>query len=421
MNIFNEKRLISNFLSLSGVQAAKYILPLVTVPYLIRVLGPEKFGLIAFSQAFIQYFVLITDYGFNLSATREISINRDNRTRVSEIFSSIMLIKTGFMLLSLSILCLLVFSIDRFRAERLVYLFTFGIVLGNVLFPVWFFQGMERMKQIAMLNILSMAIFTFSIFIIIRSQGDYIYVPLINSIGSIIAGLISLWIAVRKFGVSIKFPVFTAVKYQLKEGLHIFISTIAISGYTNTRIFAVGLFTSNIITGYYAIAERLMGIIQTFPLASLLQTVYPGLSNLFSENKANAIIIMKRFQKLTTLTYLSGLPAVFIFAPYIVKIVSGFPYEEVILSFRLLLIAIFFINANAFRIQFLLVCGRDDLFAKIHIIMGITGALLSFLFTYSFSYIGTAAAIIIVEFAVLILTLRYYYNEIKGFTCRLGI
>ena len=147
------KVVMKNVASLTMLQAITYILPIVILPYLFRVIGPERFGLIAFAQAFVQYFMIMTDYGFSISATKEISLCRNEHVKVCKIFSSIMTIKISLAFLSLATLGIIVYFIPRFRNDWMVYAFSFGAVAGNTIFPVWFFQGTEKMKYIANLNI----------------------------------------------------------------------------------------------------------------------------------------------------------------------------------------------------------------------------------------------------------------------------
>ena len=202
LNISREsKRFFSNFLSLGILQGANYIFPLITLPYLVRIIGAEKFGLLAFATTTITYFVIITDFGFNLSATREISINRDNKKKIIEIFSAVFFIKIILLFFAFFLLTFFIIFFQKFKKDALVYFLTFGTVVGQVLFPIWFFQGMEKMKYITFLNIFSKSIFTFSIFVFVKEPNDYLLVPVLTSLGYIIYGIFALFIIKKNFKV----------------------------------------------------------------------------------------------------------------------------------------------------------------------------------------------------------------------------
>jgi PST family polysaccharide transporter len=219
----NSKKISANFMYLSILQGMNLILPLITFPYLVRVLGIENFGLLMFAQAFIVYFTMIVDYGFNLSGIREVSSNRNNKSKLIKIFSSIMIARFILALVGLIFLTIIVFSFEKFSQNWELYYLTFGIVIGTALFPTWFFQGMEKMKYITVLTVIAKLIFTLSIFLFVTTEKDFIYVPLINSLGFIFVGFISLFIIFKDFNIRIKFQKWKRIKIQFIKGWYIII------------------------------------------------------------------------------------------------------------------------------------------------------------------------------------------------------
>jgi len=137
------RSLIHNFTSLSVLQVANYLFPLITLPYIVRVIGPAKYGLINFAAAFIAYFNLICDYGFSLSGTKKFSIIRDDKEKLSKTFSTILSIKLLLSLISAFVLGIIVLLIPIFNGHWEVYLLSSGFVIGGVLFPNWFYHGIE--------------------------------------------------------------------------------------------------------------------------------------------------------------------------------------------------------------------------------------------------------------------------------------
>ncbi len=408
----HERRIVlKNFFSLSVLQTITYLLPVIILPYLFRVIGPEKFGLIAFAQAFVQYFMILTDYGFSISATKQISLCQDEHAKVSRIFSAVMTAKIGLAFLSLLMLGGIVYFVPKFKQDWLVYAFSFGAVVGNTIFPVWLFQGTEKMKHIADLNILGGIALTVLIFVFVKGPEDYLLVPLINSCVLLITGLWGQYIVFQKLGISFRFPGYTSLRQQLTAGWDIFISNVAINAYTTTRIFAVGLLTNNTITGFYSIAERIASLCQTFPLASFSQALFPRLSKIFHKSKARAFRFMQKIQQITVNISILCLPLIFIFAHPIIRLVCGGDYPETVLSLRLLLVAVFFVSSNAFRVQFLLICGKTHIYSRIHVVMAMIGLPLIFLLISSFSYVGAAVATIFIEAGIFTIT----YITLKRF------
>lgn len=273
----DKKRLVSNFFSLSALQGINMVLPLITLPYLVRVLGVENFGLVNFALSIIMYFNILISFGFELSATREISIHREDLKKVSEIFSAVMFIKIVLLLISFCVLSILIISIDTFNEHTSLYYATFGVVVGNVFFPSWFFQGMERMKYITYVNVISKIIFTGLIFVFIKEESDFIYVPVLNSLGIIIGGLYALWLVFKLFSIQLIIPKKALIISQLKDSSHFFLSRVANNG---SRYFAttiIGLYFGNLVVGYYAMVEKLFYAFMS--LGSVVsQTIYPYMS-----------------------------------------------------------------------------------------------------------------------------------------------
>lgn len=405
------KRIFSNFVSLSVLQAANYLLPLITLPYLVRVLGPERFGLLAFAQAFVGYFNILTDYGFNLSATREISINRNNKEKVSEIFSSVMIIKTVLLIISFIVMNVIVFSFEKFRREWLIYYLTFGAVLWQVLFPGWLFQGMERMKYITILNITTRLIFTVAIFIFIKSASDYIYVPLLNLVGYILTGIVSMWIVFRGFKISFIKPRIDSIKVQLKEGWYIFISTIAISLYTTSNTFILGLFTNNTIVGYYSAAEKIIkASLGLFGPVS--QTIYPYISKIANESKEKAILFIRRITFIVGGISFALSMLIFLLADFIVKILLGNQYLESIIVLRILAFLPFVVAlSNIFGIQTMLTFNFKKAFSNILILASIINILLAFILVPLYKHIGISFSVFISEIFVTISMFIYLQRQ----------
>ena len=148
INNNDAKTLLENFLSLSVLKILGYVFPLLTIPYLARVIGLDKFGELAFASSVIVFFQTLVDFGFNYTATRDVAKNKANLQLVSKIYSTVLVARIILLIISFLLLLLLINLVPLLKENEIILLLTFTYVVGYVLFPEWIFQALEKMKFI---------------------------------------------------------------------------------------------------------------------------------------------------------------------------------------------------------------------------------------------------------------------------------
>ena len=406
--------LVKNFLSFLFVQGVNYLYLIITIPYLIRVLGADRFGLIIFAQTFIQYFNIFTEYGFHLSATREISLNRENKALLNKIFNSVILAKLILLIIAFLVMTFIVLIFPKFRKDMEIYFFTFGIVIGQVFFPIWFFQGMEKMEYIMYLNFISKLTSILLILAFIHKSVDYIYVPIFNSVGSILAAVISLIICFKIFKLKLEKISLKEAIERLKEGVHLFFSKVGINMYKNSSILFLGFFTNNTIVGYFAVAKKIMDLVNSIS-AVISEVIFPYTVKLINLDLTKAINFLKKIEVLIIFYNLIIGFVIFLFSKEITLLIVGHYSYITFLSLRFFAFVPLIIGINVPAVHVLLANNLDKLFSKIILLGGMIDVFLNILLIKVFSYIGSCMAVIITETFVtctlIIYTLQFLKKE----------
>lgn len=250
-NSTDKRVLLENFLSLSALQLFSMVLPLLTLPYLLRVIGFDHYGTIVWASSLIAYFQTLTDYSFRVTATRDVAIHKHNQKQLNLIYSKVITTKTLFLIISTITLIAIINLYTPFYKERTVFYLTIPLLLGYALFPEWFFQGIENMKYITYLNLSIKIFFTLGIFIFIRQKTDYWMYPLFQSCGYIGAGIAGQYILMRKYKIKFHPLPRRIISQTLKQNFPIFVNQFVPNLYNNTSVFFLGILTTNATIGVY--------------------------------------------------------------------------------------------------------------------------------------------------------------------------
>ena len=280
-----DRSLARNVASLYGVQFANYLLPLVTIPYLTRVLGPATWGLVAFAQAFGAYASIVIEYGFHLSATRAVASSRDSRSELANLVAGVMGAKVVLAAGAVILAVLLESWIPLFRAHPVFLWAAVFWAVGQSFSMLWYYQGFERMRLVAVLDVVGKAAATAGIFILIHHPADGWKVLVLQGSGALLSVVVATALVYRE--VPFRLPTWRLVSNTLRMGWSMFLFQGSMSLYGAGNAFILGLFASPAAVGFYAGAEKLARALMGL-LAPIHQSLYPRLSHLVQHDRPAA-------------------------------------------------------------------------------------------------------------------------------------
>lgn len=272
------------------MQGSNYLIPLLIIPILLSKIGLEKYGMIVLAQGIMFMLISITDFGFNMTGTRLISQNKTNR---ASIITNIFLIKVALSVCSFLILFSLIQLIDKWKINESLILLSFFMVIGQAFFPVWYFQGIQKMKFILILNSISRIAYLLGILFFITTVEDALYVNVINGVAWILAALVGWGYMFRFDRFSIRKPDQSTL-LLFKSNRKIFLSNISTDGYKSAGIIIAGFFFSPGMLGIYGVLEKVIQLLQN-GYGAVYRAIFPAIASKVQSDLASVPSIFRKY------------------------------------------------------------------------------------------------------------------------------
>ena len=387
--------LVENAAALYAVQLAGYALPLITIPFLARVLHPDGFGLLVLAQSLALWLSILFEYGFGLSATRAVASHRDDPARVAETVAGVMGAKS-LLFLGVAIIALLAAAtVPAFRRhpEYIVWAWLQTIALGFS--PFWYFQGTERMVRPAVLEVAARALATAAMFLVVRTADDgWKVLALQASAGLTSTGVPLLWLYRE---VPWRRPRLAQALSALRSGWGMFVFRGAHSLYTTMNVVILGLFVPTRAVGYYGGAERIARAVLNL-LTPLSQALYPRISHLTKRDPREAGGLARLGLMLIAGVGLVSGAGMALAAPLAVRIVLGPGYEASIPVLRGLALLVPLSGASTvLAMQWLFPVGKERTVTAVILAGGVLNVGLALLLAPHFGQMGMVWAVVAAE------------------------
>ena len=387
------KQLFYNFIYIGLSRVVDFGIPLIIMPYLISVVGGENYGRYAFAFSLIFYFLNIVQYGFNLTAVRELAINNDDREKINKICSNVLTTKIYLISLAFIVLQLLTYFLPAFKRDIFLTQTLFLMVIGDSMYCKWYFQGVNKMKYITIVNLLSKLSYLILVLTFIKKSDDYIYIGLCQSVGYIVSGLVALYLIFVKDKVIFNFTSFSDVIITLKSGVNAFMTMSFPVLYSNTSMFLLGLFAAPIYSTFLDVAVKISRAFSALnPI--LNQVLYPFVAKNNSDKK-----VFKLQLKIYTISGLLSTILMISSASLTTRILAPEYFERIIPLVVILGLSPLILSMKSiYGLNYLMVNNHDRIYMRIAITSSLLGFCIALLLIPFFNVYGAVIAILFARF-----------------------
>lgn len=408
-----------NIFSLASLQIGNYIVPLLTLPWLTRVLGIDGFGQLGFATAVISYLVLLTEWGYALGATRDVAVEKRDQFKRSEIFWEVMAGRAILSLIGVVVLLILTSFVPKLSYSADLLWLLWPAVLASMISPVFYLQGIEKMSKMAIVNLIVKFTSVPLTLLLVRGAGDVEIAALIQSMSLLVAAMVNLFSLLRTSEILWVRPAWHRVMGSLKKTTSLFLSNAAVSLYTNSSTVILGFVSSETAVGAfvagYTLIKAALGL-----MGPVSQSLFPRISYLLMHERKRAEQMLGRVFMLQSAVGLVVSLAVVVGSPIVVPLLFGEAYAQSLpvlwgLSALPFLIAI----SNVLGVQIMVPLGHNSAFSTVLIVAGVINASLVFPLGSALGAIGAAISMVVAETVVSILMALFVRKNETRVWCKL--
>lgn len=404
------KRIVSNAFMLYLMTFAKMIFPLLTLPYLTRILSVDGYAVVSYVKSAMVYMQILLDFGFLLSATKDIVKVIDNSQSVSEILGETLQAKFLLAILASIAISIAIFTIPMLRENVLYTYLSFGAILMSILLPDFLFRGIEQMQAITIRFIIMRGIATVLTFVVIKGDEQLLLIPVLDIIGTL-AAVVWTWLEIKKIGYRPIWVQWNRAFSSLKKSFIYFLSDASTTVFGALNTLLVGIYLSKTDVAYWSVVMQLIAAVQSL-YTPINNGIYPHMIR-----EKNIKLPIRIFLVLIPLI-IGGTAFAFITGEWWLVTISGEKYRGAITVFRYMLpLLIISFPSMLFGWPCLGAIDKQKQVTQSTIVAAVVqvAILFAFIITKNFNLITIALARLISESVMLFLRIYYCFKYKNDF------